>query len=147
VVIGFSDEDYARVSLPHTDSLVVSLTIANHQTRCILIDIGSSADFLFKPAFDYMGIPLERVAPVSCHLLGFAEEKVLPHGSIELPVTIGAYPRQKVIMVKFLVVDKPSAYNAIFGRTDLNELKVVTSTPHLSMKFPTEERVGVVKGD
>jgi len=50
-------------------------------------------------------------------------------------------------MVKILVVDRPSAYNAIFGRTDLNELKVVTSTLHLSMKFPTEERVGVVKGD
>jgi hypothetical protein len=30
VVVGFSDEDFARVSLPHTDALVVSLTIANH---------------------------------------------------------------------------------------------------------------------
>jgi hypothetical protein len=50
-------------------------------------------------------------------------------------------------MVKFLVVDKPSAYNAIFGRTTLNELKVVMSTPHLSMKFPNAEGVGVVKGD
>jgi hypothetical protein len=40
-----------------------------------------------------------------------------------------------------------SAYNAIFGRTALNELKAVTSTPHLSMKFLTEEGVEVVKGD
>jgi hypothetical protein len=45
------------------------------------------------------------------------------------------------------LVDRPSAYNAIFGRTALNELKAVTSTPHLSMKFPTEEGVEVVKGD
>jgi len=59
----------------------------------------------------------------------------------------GTYPRQKVIMVRFLTVDKPSAYNAFFGRTALNDLKVVTLTPHLSMKFPTEEGVGVVKGD
>ncbi|XP_062151978.1 uncharacterized protein LOC133860372 [Alnus glutinosa] len=50
-------------------------------------------------------------------------------------------------MVKFLVVDRVSAYNAIIGRTTLNNLKTVTSTPHLSMKFPTEEGVGVVKGD
>jgi hypothetical protein len=80
-------------------------------------------------------------------LLGFAGEKVSPLGSIELPITTRTYPRQKVIMVKFLVVDRPSAYNAIFGRTPLNELKAVTSTSHLSMKFLTTEGVRVVKGD
>ncbi|XP_062170982.1 uncharacterized protein LOC133876752 [Alnus glutinosa] len=94
-----------------------------------------------------MGVPRERVVSVSCHLLGFAKEKVLPLESIELPVTAGTYPRQKVIMVKFLIVDRTSAYNAIIGRIALNDLKAVTSTPHLSMKFPTEEGVGVVKGD
>jgi hypothetical protein len=94
-----------------------------------------------------MSIPWGRVVPVVCHLLGFAGKKVSPLNSIELPITVGTYPRQKVIMVKFLVVDRPSAYNAIFGRIVLNELKVVTSTPHLSMKFPTAEGVGVVKGD
>jgi hypothetical protein len=30
MIVGFSNEDYARVSLPHTDAIVVSLTIANH---------------------------------------------------------------------------------------------------------------------
>jgi hypothetical protein len=93
-----------------------------------------------------MSIPRGRVVPVVCHLLGFAGDKVSPLCSIELPVTAETYPRQKVIMVKFLIVDKASAYNAIFGRTILNELKVVTSTPHLSMKFPTNEGVRVVKG-
>jgi len=147
LVIGFSDDDYAGVSLPHTDALVVTLTIANYQTRRILIDTGSSADILFKSAFDHMGVPSEKLVPVSCQLQGFAGEKVLPLGSIDLPVTAGAYPRQKVIMVKFLIVDKVSAYNAIIGRTALNDFRAVTSTPHLSMKFPTEEGVGEVKGD
>jgi predicted negative regulator of RcsB-dependent stress response len=50
-------------------------------------------------------------------------------------------------MVRFLLVDRPLAYNAIFGRTALNELKAITSTSHLSMKFPTEEGIKVVKGD
>ncbi|XP_062166896.1 uncharacterized protein LOC133873182 [Alnus glutinosa] len=140
------DEDYAGVSLPHTDALVVSLTIANHQTRRILVDTGSFADVLFKSAFDYMGVPLEKVIPVTCHLLCFVGEEMVPLGSIELHVTAGTYPRQKVIMVKFLIVEKALAYNAIIGRTALNDLKAVTSTHHLSMKFPTEEGVGVVKG-
>jgi hypothetical protein len=50
-------------------------------------------------------------------------------------------------MVKFLLIDRPSGYNAIPGSTALNELKAATLTPHLSMKFPTEEGIGVQKGD
>jgi hypothetical protein len=46
-----------------------------------------------------------------------------------------------------MVIDRPSAYNAILERTALNDLKVVTSMPHLSMKFLIEEGVGVEKGD
>jgi hypothetical protein len=65
----------------------------------MLVDTGSSADILFKSTFDYMGVPQEKVVPVSCHLLGFAGEKVLPLGSIDLPVTTRTYPRQRVIMV------------------------------------------------
>jgi hypothetical protein len=50
-------------------------------------------------------------------------------------------------MVRFLIIDEPSAYNAILRRTALNELQAVTSTPHLSMKFLTEEGVGFEKGN
>jgi hypothetical protein len=31
MIVGFLDEDYVGVSLPHIDALVVSLTIANHR--------------------------------------------------------------------------------------------------------------------
>jgi hypothetical protein len=50
-------------------------------------------------------------------------------------------------MVKFLLIDRPSAYNAILGRTALNDLKAITSTSHLKIKFPTERGVGEVRGE
>jgi hypothetical protein len=49
-------------------------------------------------------------------------------------------------MVKFSLIDCPSAYNVIVGRTVLNQLKVVTSTSNLKMKFPIENGVGEVRG-
>jgi hypothetical protein len=49
--------------------------------------------------------------------------------------------------VEFLVVDCPSAYNVIIGRPTLNKLRVVTSTYHLIVRFPTEHSIGELKGD
>ena len=49
--------------------------------------------------------------------------------------------------MNFLVVDCSSSYNAIIGRPTLNSWKAVTSTYHLSVKFPTEHGVGEVQGD
>lgn len=50
-------------------------------------------------------------------------------------------------MVSFLVINCPSAYNAILGRTSLNKMKAIPSTYHLKMKFPMEAGVGEVRGD
>jgi hypothetical protein len=94
-----------------------------------------------------MKIDQSKVTPARHSLVGFLGEQVLPLESIELPVMAGTYPKQKTIMVKFLIVDRSSAYNAILGRTTLNDLKAVTSTPHLSMKFPTEGGVSTEKGN
>ena len=66
---------------------------------------------------------------------------------ISLPLIAGTTPKVSTVMVDFLVVDRPSAYNAIIGRPGLNKLRVATSTYHIMMKFPIEEGVGEVKRD
>ena len=63
--------------------------------------------------------------------------KVLPIGTIFLPIVVGSYPQQINKEVNFLVVNCSSSYNAIIGRPTLNSWKAVTSTYHLSVKFPT----------
>ena len=70
-----------------------------------------------------------------------------PVGTISLPVVVGAYPQQVTRNVNFLVVDCSSSYNAIIGRPTPNSWKTITSTYHLSVKFPTEYGVGEVQGD
>ncbi|XP_050258795.1 uncharacterized protein LOC126703759 [Quercus robur] len=145
--ITFTDEDADRIHHPYDDALVISLLIANYTTRRVLVDNGSSADILYYPAFQQMRLGRDQLRPVNSPLVGFGGMKVQPVGTISLSVVVGAYPRQITKDVNFLVVDCPSSYNAIIGRPTLNSWKTVTSTYHLSVKFPTEHGVGQVQGD
>ena len=50
-------------------------------------------------------------------------------------------------MIKFLIVDAPSAYNMLLGRPSLNAIRAIPSAYHMVSKFPTENGVGMVRGD
>ena len=145
--ITFTDEDASRIHHPHDDAIVITLIIADYSTRRVLVDNGSSADILYYPTFQQMNLGRDQLRPVHSPLVGFGGMKVQPVGTIMLPVVVGTYPQQVTRNVNFLVVYCSSSYNAIIGRPTLNSWKAVTSTYHLSVKFPTEHGVGEVQGD
>ncbi|GAV58356.1 hypothetical protein CFOL_v3_01890, partial [Cephalotus follicularis] len=58
-VITFSEADYEGVRLPHDDPVVVTLLVELFTMKRILIDSGSSANILYKHAFDQLRIPVE----------------------------------------------------------------------------------------
>ncbi|GAV71739.1 hypothetical protein CFOL_v3_15229, partial [Cephalotus follicularis] len=122
-VISFSEVDYEGVRLPHDDPVVVTLLVELFTMKRILIDNGSSADILYKHAFDQLRIPADQLRPVKTPLVGFAGETIHPLGSINLSVVAGTAPRQSQVEMTFLVVDTPSPYNAIVGRPGLNLLE------------------------
>ncbi|XP_059627609.1 uncharacterized protein LOC132270446 [Cornus florida] len=147
LVITFSEEDDKGIHQPHDDPLVVSMVVANFTVRRILIDNGSSADILFLRAYEKLKIGREKLRPMKSPLVGFSGDKVYPLGAVTLPVTVGANPKQVTVMVDFVVVDCPSSYNIIMGRTTLNAMKAITSTYHFLMRFPTEYSMGELRGD
>ncbi|GAV76266.1 hypothetical protein CFOL_v3_19741 [Cephalotus follicularis] len=116
-------------------------------TKRILIDSSSSAGILYKHAFDQLRISVDQLKPVKTPLVGFAGEMVHPLGSIDLSVVAGTAPRQTQVQMTFLVVDKPSPYNAIIGRPGLNLMEAIVSTRHLLMTFPTRFGVVEARGD
>ena len=92
---------------PHNNVIVIALAIANYTTRRVLIDNGNSAGILYYPVFQQMRINKEFLRPVNVALIGFGRMKVLPVGTISLPVVVGSYPRQINKEVNFLVVIRP----------------------------------------
>uniref|UniRef100_A0A2N9GMX4 Uncharacterized protein n=1 Tax=Fagus sylvatica TaxID=28930 RepID=A0A2N9GMX4_FAGSY len=124
-IISFSEEDARGTHQPHDDALVITINIAGFTTRRVMVDNGSSADILYLPAYQQMRLDKDKLRPMDAPLVGFTSDKT----------------------VDFLVVNCPSAYNAIIGRPTLNRLRAVTSTYHLLLKFPTEHGIGEVRGD
>ncbi|KAL0400151.1 UNVERIFIED_CONTAM: hypothetical protein Sradi_2358400 [Sesamum radiatum] len=124
------------------DPMVIKLNIANFSVHKVMVDNGSSADIIFWDVIKWMGLENAHLDPVRTLLVGFESSEVASMGTINLPVSMGEEPRRKTMMVRFLVVDTPFAYNVILGRLGLNAFKAVVSTYHLKMKSPTKKGIG-----
>ncbi|KAL0463136.1 UNVERIFIED_CONTAM: hypothetical protein Slati_0201200 [Sesamum latifolium] len=113
--IQFDQEERSRPRTPGNDTLVITALLANYEIERVFIDSSGSADILFGEAYDQMqlgDVPLEAI---DTFLYGFAGEVVYPRGMISLPLTLGTSPLRKTCLLKFLVVDIPSAYNVILA--------------------------------
>ena len=135
--IFFTKEDLILLGDPQTDPLVIKLKIVNSKVLWVFVDTGSSEDILFLVAIRQLHIGGVYMAQVKTPLYGFKGDSIYTEGMIVLPTTFGETPTQANRIIEFLVVDKPSTYNAIIGRPTLNALRAVTSTYHLAMKILT----------
>ncbi|KAM1518346.1 hypothetical protein ACFX1Z_021309 [Malus domestica] len=102
---------------------------------------------MFAEAFRALNVAEHLLDRLISHLISFSGDIVQPLGSIHLPFTIGTGLYTATITTNFLVVDCPTAYNVIFGRTGINDLKAMVSTHMLLMKFPTPYGNGYIRGD
>ena len=123
------------------------LMIKGFNFRRILINNDSSTEIIYFFAFQQLKVDPERLRPFESPIVSFSGDRVYPKGIVTLTVTMGSYPQQLTCQLNFPVVDYPSSYNVIIGRPTFNCWKASTSTYCLKVKFPTENRVGEVKGD
>ena len=145
--ITFSDVDLEGCQHPYDDLLVIRVVVANKTVHKVLIDNRSSIDIIFTSTFEKMGIGREKLESINAHLKGFSKEKVLPLGSVQLVLTLGDPPCQTTKTKKFLIVEAPSSYNVLLGRPSLNPIRAIPSAYHMVIKFPTENEVGMVRGN
>ncbi|RRT40176.1 hypothetical protein B296_00035153 [Ensete ventricosum] len=131
----------------HDDALVISICMANAYVKRVRTDTRSSTDILYFDAFQKLGLTNKYLVTLTSTLTWFTGDFVSPLGATMISVTFIGEPRSKTLMVSFMVVKLPSAYNAIIGHPNLNQLKAVVSTYHQLLKFPTQAGVGEVRSD
>ncbi|XP_072065654.1 uncharacterized protein [Arachis hypogaea] len=145
--IMFTKEDVSGIISGHDDPMVITIILANANLHRTLIDQGSSADILFKTAFDKLGLEEKELRAYSNSLFGLGDTPVQPLGYVSLHTTFGKGNQSRTLKIDYIVVDVSSAYNALIGRITLNQLGAIVSTPHLCMKFPTTKGIATIKAD
>ena len=94
-----------------------------------------------------MKLDKKRIRPFTSPLVSFTGDRIVFRGTVTLTVIAGTYPAQVIKEIDFLIIDCPLTNNIILGRPALNRLRVVTSTYHLKVKFPTAHGVEEIRGD
>jgi hypothetical protein len=141
--IFFSDKDLRDVQTPHDDPLVIKLRIGDSDVKRVLIDQGSCSEIMYPDLFHGLGLKQSDLQPYDAPLFGFSGESIRPMGRITLKVHTGPISLE----TEFVVIDVPSPYTAIMGRRWLHSLKVVPSSFHQKLRFPTDFGIMEIKGD
>lgn len=122
---------------PHEDDLiVVLLMIVGYDTKRVLLDQGSSTDVIYGDAFKKLKLDPAKLKPYNGSLVGFAGEKVMVRGWLELETIFGMGENIKRVQVKYLAISFISSYNVIIGRRTMNKIATCISTAHLTVKYP-----------
>src|SRR3954471_22011678 len=140
--ITFNDEDMWGVGYPHSDAIVLMVDLGGIEVGRFLVVNGSSCGILSLATFNKMGINSSNLKPCVGGLVSFAGHEAPIIGIISLPFILGNWPKAATEMFEFLVIDMPSAYNGILGRTSQALFGAITSIKHQVMKLPTQAGIG-----
>ncbi|KAK1258597.1 hypothetical protein QJS04_geneDACA020376 [Acorus gramineus] len=90
-----------------------------------------------------MGLKAINLTLTKDPLVAFSGAQMVSAGRITLLVRAG----NQTAMTEFKIMDLPSPYNAIIGCTWLAAMKVIPSTYHQQLRFPTVEGIMEIRGD
>ncbi|XP_009788565.1 uncharacterized protein [Nicotiana sylvestris] len=102
---------------------------------------GSSANIIRSRVVQQLGL-LDQIIPASRVLNGFNMESETTKGGIILPFNVAGTMQD----TKFHVIKGDMRYNALLGRSWIHSMRLVPSTLHQMMKFPTKNGMKIVYG-
>lgn len=127
VSILWIEDDKKEILNLHEDFVMIKANVTSKEFNRILMASGSSMDIPFKSTLYEMGIVDLRLEHTNTSLKEFGRGKVTPLGVMELLVTIGLRPFEKIVMLDSLMIEENNPYQMIFSRPFLWISKLVLS--------------------
>ncbi|XP_075645108.1 uncharacterized protein LOC142616108 [Castanea sativa] len=122
---------------------LVTSWIGGFLVKRVMVDQRSEAEIMYPNLYKGLGLKFEHLSKYDTSLVGFDRKVVMPEGQIKLP----GVNKGKEVEVNFLVVNAFSPYTAILGWPWIHAMGPVPYTLYQKIKFPTEDRVVVVRAN
>ncbi|KAG8633903.1 hypothetical protein MANES_18G146801v8 [Manihot esculenta] len=120
------------------------ILLSNYELRRVLVDTGSSVNFLILNIFNKLGLDKNSLVKVSYPLVELGDKIVAVLGTINLPLVLGDETYRQELYVEFAVVDILFAYNVILGHPVLNCHGIIINMGAMCLKLPALGRIVVV---
>jgi hypothetical protein len=136
------------VPFPGKGALVVEAQIGGYDLSRVFMDGGSGINIIYTETLKEMGIPLSKLTRSENAFHGIVPGRaVRPVGTIALDVIFGEEGHFRKERLDFEVVDWPSQYNAILGRTAFVRFMAVPHYAYLLLKMPGPKGIITVYGN
>jgi len=127
---------YLADVVPHdNDSVVILVIIVGRRVHRVLIDQGSLTVVMFWSTFVNPRLSPDQLRPHDGCLVGFAGDHVEVRGYVDPRTTFSDKEAARTIVMRYVVVNTPSAYNLLLRRPSISKLGVVASTKHMKMRI------------
>ena len=110
--LGFSYADLTAKGRNHNDALHVSIECGGTTMAHVLVDIGSSLNFLPKKALDRLDCEGLILKLSNIVVRAFDGSKRMVHGEVDIPVKVGS----QTFGSTFYVMDIRPSYSCLLGR-------------------------------
>ncbi|XP_019254964.1 PREDICTED: uncharacterized protein LOC109233529 [Nicotiana attenuata] len=141
-ILVFSEEDLEAMMEPHNDALVISFLSNNTRIKRVIVDPGSSVNIIRSEVVGQLGL-LNQVIPTSRVLHGFNMVREETKGEIIIPIDTSGTTQN----TEFQVINGDMKHNAVLGRPWIHNIRVVPSTLHQVIRFPTRDGITTIHGE
>jgi hypothetical protein len=127
--------------------MVLKAQIGGYNIGRVFMDTGSGINLIYAKTLKEMNISLEWLQPADCSFHGIVPGNANhPLGRIELDVCFGDSGNFRRERLEFEVMDWPSQYHAILGRTAFGWFMAIPQYTYLALKIPRPKGAITVKG-
>lgn len=134
-VISFTHEDMKNITIPHNNVLVITTKIDGINVKRIFVDSIILIEVVFLKALYVI------------RKTNDLKKMVFPYGKNHLQFSgdqshcSGGGWKTLRIKVAFIVVDALNSYHTILGCTTMNLIKIIATTCHQTMEYPTPHEI------
>jgi hypothetical protein len=146
--IEFNREDHPiTVPRPGNAPLVLKAQIELYNVERVFMDAGSGINLIYAKTLQAMHISLEFLKPTDCSFHGIVPGSAnYPLGRIALGVCFSNCQNYRREKLDFKVMDWPSQYHEILGRTAFPRFMAVPHYTYLVLKMSVPRGIIIVKG-